>query len=99
MTGKYVKSKKVDHDIVHITAQSFSDFGERQTLKYIDGLIETLQMLADTPELGRDYVHATTQRSYLFHRYISHVIYYRKRKNDIFLVRILHTKMLPENYI
>ncbi|WP_281561656.1 type II toxin-antitoxin system RelE/ParE family toxin [Thalassomonas sp. RHCl1] len=96
MTGKFKQSKNVDQDIVQITTRSFSDFGERQTIKYIEGLIETLQFLADNPELGRDYIHDKSQRSYLFYRYISHVIYYRQRKNDIFIVRILHTNMLPE---
>ena len=46
MTGKYTKSKKADHDIAKITTRSFEDFGEQQTLKYMAGLADFLQILA-----------------------------------------------------
>lgn len=97
--GKYTQSKRADYDIAKITARSFDDFGERQTIKYMDGLTDFLQMLADTPRCGRDFTHNKTNRVYLYTRYISHVVYYRQRKNDIFIVRILHKKMLPEKHL
>ena len=99
MAGKYQKSKRTDHDIAHLTARSFTDFGEQQTIKYTNGLTQTLQDLADNPQKGREFVHGKTQRVYLYHRYISHVIYYRQRKDDIFIVRILHKKMQPEKHL
>ena len=99
MTGKYTKSQKTDHDIAKITARSFEDFGERQTIKYMNGLTDLLQVLADNPETGQGFIHGKTNREYLYKRYISHVVYYRKRKNDIFIVRILHKKMLPEKHL
>ena len=99
MQGKYIKSRRADRDIERITARSFIDFGERQTLKYIDSLTETLQKLADDPERGRVFSHVKTGREYHYHKYVSHVISYRKRKNDVFIVRILHKKMLPEKHL
>ena len=99
MPGSYTKSKRADRDIRAITKRSMADFGEIQTDKYMEGLEKTLNMLADNPERGRNFTHGTTNRTYLFYRYISHVVYYRQRKNDIFIVRILHTKMLPEKHI
>lgn len=99
MAGNYTKSKHTDRDIVHITVRSFRDFGEQQTVKYIDGLTERLQWLADSPERGRVFTHRETGHEYLYYPHVSHVIYYRLRKDDIYIVRILHKKMLPEKYL
>ncbi len=75
------------------------DFGMDQTLKYMAGLKERIKLLAERPDIGRRFEHTLTKHKYLFFRYESHVIYYRKRKSDIFIVRILHTKMLPEKHL
>jgi toxin ParE1/3/4 len=99
MPNKFTKSKKADFDIEQITKRSFDDFGERQTIKYMQGLIKCMQMLANNPELGRDFTHNKTKCTYLFYRHVSHIIYYRQRKNEIFIVRILHAKMLPHNHL
>ena len=99
MPNSYTLSKQADRDIQHITKRSLADFGEIQTDKYLAGLEETLNMLAETPERGRPFTHGVTQRHYYFHRYVSHVVYYRQRKQDIFITRILHMRMLPENHL
>jgi len=99
MRGKYTKSKRADHDIRTIIIRSMADFGEAQTDKYIEGLESALCELAEAPGKGRPFVSDRTGQEYSRYRYVSHVIYYRKRQNDIFIVRILHEKMLPENHL
>jgi len=79
--------------------RSMEDFGEEQTLKYMSGLKERMQLLAERPDIGRRFEHTLTEHQYRFFRYESHVIYYLKRDSDIFIVRILHTKMLPEKHL
>ena len=79
--------------------RSMEDFGEEQTLKYMAGLKERMQSLAERPDIGRRFEHTLTEHQYLFFRYESQVIYYLKRDSDIFIVRILHTKMLPEKHL
>ena len=98
MPNKYTKSKRTDREIVEITARSLIDFGERQTIKYMDDLAERLQWLADNPKRGSSYTHRKTGQEYQYYSQISHIIYYRQRKNDIFIVRILHKRMLPEKH-
>ncbi len=88
MRGEYTKSKKTDQDIKDITKRSISDFGETQTDKYLSGLEQCLQLLADNPDLGRTC--NELRQGYQRHEYESHIIFYRKRKNDIFITRILH---------
>ena len=88
MAGNYTKSRRTDQDIKKLTERSMTDFGELQTDKYLSGLEETLQLLADNPGLGRpcDYLRKSCQR----HAYQSHIIFYRNRKSDIFITRIIH---------
>ena len=99
MPNSYTKSKRADQDIKHITKRSILDFGERQTNIYMEGLEETLEMLAKDSERGRTFTHSITKRTYQHYRYVSHVVYYRQRKHDIFIIRVLHTKMLPEKHL
>ncbi len=99
MQAKYTKSKRADHDIKHIIINSMADFGEVQTDKYMQGFESALCELAAMPNKGRVFVSDRTAQEYLRYRYVSHVIYYRKRQDDIFIVRILHEKMLPKNHL
>ncbi len=97
--NSYTRSKKCTQDIREITKRSLEDFGEAQTLRYMSELKERLQLLADRPDTGRGFTHIPTKQQYLFFRYESHVVYYRKRKDGIFIVRILHSRMLPEKHL
>ncbi len=93
MTSAFTLSKKADVDIKKITRWSIEQFGLNQTRKYMTGMRDRFRKLANNPALGRSYL------SYSYFRYESHVIYYRQRKNDIFITRVLHKKMLPEKHI
>ena len=93
MANNFVRSNKADTDISNIAKWSVQGFGVNQTRKYMAGLHGSFQKLADNPKLGCVYL------SYFYFRYESHVIYYRRRKSDIFITRILHKKMLPEKHI
>ena len=99
MTNSYTFSVKAKLDIKNLVKQSLNNFGELQTEKYISELKQFLQVLADSPEQGRTFIHSTTQNTYCYKRFSSHVIYYRLRKNDIFILRILHKRMIPERHL
>ena len=99
MQGKYIKSKRADQDIRKIVLQSIKDFGEEQTDQYMTGLEGALISLACNQDMGKAFLHGRTGNEYRRFRYMSHVVYYRKRVEDIFILRILHTRMLPENHL
>lgn len=99
MPNSYTKSKRADRDIVEITIHSFNDFGEVQTLEYMGALTKRLHWLANNPECGHSFVSNRTGREYRYYNQVSHVIYYRLRKNDIFITRILHKRMLPSKHL
>lgn len=99
MSFNYTKSKRADLDIQQIVLRSMADFGERQTDRYMAGLAQALGAIAQNPDLGRLFTDEPTQRAYRWYSYESHMIYCRKRPNDVLIVRILHTKMLPEKHL
>ncbi len=99
MKANYILSRKAAQDIQQITQQSIADFGRLQTDDYMDGMGHSLDIVADSPDIGLSFIHSRSQRIYFRHRYVSHMIYYRQRKNDIFIIRILHVKMLPERHL
>lgn len=97
--SRYTLSKRSHQDIQEIAEYSLSEFGETQTKTYMAGLKEKIALLSEQTDLGRDFTHTRSQRVYKSYRYQSHVIYYRKREHDIFIVRILHIRMLPEKHL
>jgi toxin ParE1/3/4 len=95
----YILSQRTKQDIQDIIKRSVQEFGEAQTLKYMAELERTIVYLAENPDIGRSFTHRRTSEEYRRHTCVSHVVYYRKRKDDIFILRILHGKMLPENHL
>lgn len=88
----YVISVKAKSDIKSIAKYTIKELGERQSLKYAQGLKKALGELADNPELGRRYV-AVKNKMLLRYRYKSHVVFYYIESKGIFIVRILGGKM------
>ena len=96
MANRFTLSKKAVLDIKAITLKSLADFGFPQTDKYVKGMKTTLQSLADERIVGKEFTNIESGRVYFHYRYVSHTIFYRRRKNDILIVRVLHKRMLPE---
>lgn len=97
MTHKYTLSKKADKDIEAILIYTYREFGECQALKYTNGLAELMRSLAQNPKIGRTC--GEIKRNYRRFEYESHVIFYRPRKDDIFIIRVLHKHMDMERHL
>ena len=65
-------------------------FSERQARAYVDGLERALERLLEFPEIAPRY--AGLKGRYRVKRYRSHLVYYRREKHDILIVRILHVR-------
>lgn len=91
MLSKYKLSVKAQADIKNIFRYSYQEFGQAQALKYRTNLEYCFQLLADTPEIGRKY--DAIREGYQRHEHERHVVFYRKRNNDILIVRVLHENM------
>lgn len=88
---KYHTSGKADKDIKEIYKYTVREFGFPQGGKYLDGLYACFAMLGLHPDAGHGA--AWISKGYLRFEYESHVIFYKKRKADIWIIRVLHEKM------
>jgi toxin ParE1/3/4 len=88
MPNKYTLSKLSKKDIDGILNYTFDNHGHDQARKYATELNSCFQLLTDNPEIGRkcDDVGAGLQR----HEYGNHIMFYRLREHDIFIIRVLH---------
>lgn len=95
--GSYTLSGKADDDIERIAEASLQEWGLARAEKYISGLHETFRMLAEFPDLGRDASHI--RPSYRKIETASHSVFYRKTKNGVLIVRVLHQRMDFERHL
>jgi len=97
MQGKFTTSTRAKQEIKDIYQNTVLKHGERQAQSYSDGLKSTLQLLADMLDMGRKC--DDIQESYHRHEYGRHIIFYRKREHDIFVVRILYNGMDAKSHL
>ncbi|MEL6306403.1 MAG: type II toxin-antitoxin system RelE/ParE family toxin [Bacteroidota bacterium] len=90
--NRYVISAKAKQDLKWIAKYTIENFGETQSLRYAKGLRKVMEELAENPQLGKNYV-AVKNKMLLRYRFKSHVIFYYKNANDIFIVRVLGGRM------
>jgi len=87
-------SRRAENDLAEIGIHTLNRWGERQTIRYIDNLETCCQKLADNQASGRacDCIRPGLRRM----GQGSHVVFFRRTRKDIVVIRILHKKMLPE---
>jgi toxin ParE1/3/4 len=89
-------SGRAKEDLLSIGAYTLRTWSERQTARYLDDLERCANMLARNPNMGRgcDWIRLR------LHRFEQgrHVVFYRREKNGILVVRILHQSMSPEQH-
>ena len=87
---RYTYSKRAERDLISIYKDTAKTWGIAQADKYDTGLESAIQLLADNPDLGRSCDDIKTGFKRFEHE--SHIVFYRKRKTNIFIVRILHNR-------
>jgi len=97
MQGRYTYSLRAENDIKNIFLGTAREWGTTQAEKYDSGLEKSLRSLADNPDLGRKC--DVLKIGYQCYQYGRHIIFYRKRKNDIFIIRILHDRMDVKHHL
>ena len=85
--AKYRLTLAADADIDRLFIFGFETFGLEQADRYVSGLYEHLDDLADYPKRGPavEHIHPGYRRSV----YGVHSVYYRIDPNEIVIVRIL----------
>lgn len=93
----YRLTPQAEEDLSGIAAYTLRTWGEAQALWYIGEIEECCRRLADNPALGRgcDDIRPGLRRM----ESNRHVVFYRKVAGGVLVSRILHQRMLPENYV
>lgn len=87
----YKLSKSAERDLEQLYHYTIRQFGLTQASDYLLELEGVFELLAEFPTMGRS---AEMIRPNLrSHTHQSHVIYYRKRAKDIFILRVIHQRM------
>jgi toxin ParE1/3/4 len=89
-----IRAKK---DLLRIGEYTIHTWGEAQAVRYLGSLEKCAEMLAGNPALGRkcDWICSGLFRF----EQVRHVIFYRKKRSGIHIVRILPRSMLPEEHL
>ena len=94
---QYILSPNAQKSLRNIKAYSLEEFGAEQTVTYLKLIERKLQMIAERPDIGRK--RKEIKKGYLSFLAGSHVIFYRKAKNHVDIIDILHQSMEPYRYL
>ena len=95
--SKYTLSQQAAKDLANIFQYTAKNFSVKQAEAYLLALEQSFFLLAKEPNLARKV--EDIRQEYLRHLYRKHAIYFKVRKDDIFIVRVLHQQMKYELHI
>ena len=87
----YRLSRRAAADLEAIADYTIEQFGIAQARHYRDSLRLCFARLSENPRMGRRAEQLLPGLRRFEHR--SHVVFYTRSKNEIFIVRILHARM------
>ncbi len=93
----YQLTVKATEDLTDIWQYTFHAWSESQADKYFSELIEACQILANNPNLGKNYPNITT--NYFGYLINKHIIFYEISDEGILVIRILHGRADLKNRI
>ena len=90
-------SVEAEHDIDEIAAYTFTEWGWRQADQYLAKLESCFDLLTQNSSIGRpcDSIRKGLRRFEIGR----HAVFYLPEPGGILVVRVLHERMLPVNYI
>jgi toxin ParE1/3/4 len=84
-------------DLEAIGVYTLERWGERQFVEYLTSLHGAFQALARNPKLGKAADDVRT--GYFRHHVGSHMVYFRRKRSGIEIVRVLHERMSPRRHL
>jgi toxin ParE1/3/4 len=91
LTPSYKFTERAENDLAAIIDYTLMTCGAAQAVKHIDGLEELSAYLAQAPDLGKS--RADLHKDLIVFPYTRHLLFYRKERHGITIVRILHDSM------
>ncbi len=95
--ARFELSEEADLDLTDIYVYTYKQFSPAQAESYLKNLDEIFHFLADYPRVGRNM--GLDHPGYFRYEHASHVIFYKHQSTGIFVVRVLHQSMDPEQHL
>lgn len=89
----YKLSNLAAKDFEGIFEYTLVNFGVKNADKYIKSLHDVLEVISSDPLIGMECAEIAV--GVRRHNHSKHVIFYRYRTDDVFVIRILHQQMEP----
>lgn len=96
--NQYKITVNAKEDLIHIRHFTLNNWGEKQSVNYLEHIKRTIQLLSEMPLMGKNCFDDLGKDIYRFF-YGSHVIYYLVMPDTIVIVAILHQSMVPEKHL
>ncbi|HHR5914057.1 TPA: type II toxin-antitoxin system RelE/ParE family toxin [Providencia alcalifaciens] len=93
----YKLSNLAVKDFEGVFEYTLMNFGVRKADEYTKSLHDVLEMISFNPCIGMECTEIAV--GVRRHYYSKHVIFYRYRTDDIFVIRILHQQMEPLKHV
>ena len=89
----YRLTRDAQADLVEIRRYSVKQWGLEQSKKYVHELRQTIKILSEMPEMGKQR-HEVGNNVFSF-PHVSHVIYYIINNKQLIVFGVLHKNMVP----
>ena len=84
-------------DLIEIRQFTIKQWDDKQSQKYLSKLRQTIQLLAETPILGK--LRLDVGADVFSFPHASHVIYYVMHEQQLVVFGVLHKRMVPLNHL
>lgn len=93
----FILRRRAEADLEEVGDYTLEQWGDAKLVKYVTMLNDAFRALAADPNLGRSADDVRT--GYFRHHVGSHMVYFRRKKAGVEIVRILHEKMSPARHL
>ena len=97
MSFKFQLQPKAEKDLEKIWHYSADKWDIIQANKYIDNLVNTFQLIAENPQISREYTEF--KPCVRIHPHRKHLVIYIIKEQQILIVRILHSSMDIDSHL
>jgi toxin ParE1/3/4 len=96
-TTNYRFTPDAQADLLEIRQYTLHQWGLAQSRKYLSELRKTINLLAESPSLGKS--RPEVGADVLSFPHVSHVIYYIVREQQVVIFGVLHKQMVPVKHL
>ncbi|MGL1957322.1 MAG: type II toxin-antitoxin system RelE/ParE family toxin [Colwellia sp.] len=95
--AKYILSQESSRDLANIFQYTYKNFAISRAEAYLSELEECFVMLSNQPDLAHKV--EDIRKEYFRYLFRKHAVYFKVRKNVIFIIRVLHQQMKYELHL